>query len=267
MLQVQNITKSYQISKKQRKIENSTESKKVAAHHVSFEVQPGEIFGLLGPNGAGKTTTLRCISTLIKPDEGNVFLNLNQEKISVIEHEEEARGYLSFLTNELKLEDHFTPNYLFQFFGKLYGLDDNTIEKNKEILFTKFGIHEFAELKVSQLSTGMKQKISIAISLVHNPPIIIFDEPTNGLDILTARVVTDYLKELRAEGKAIIISTHIMSLAAKLCDRIGIIIDGEVRLVGTLEEILKRTNTDDLEEAFFTLYQEVKDYEGGVIYE
>jgi sodium transport system ATP-binding protein len=131
-------------------------------------------------------------------------------------------------------------------------------------LFDKFGINEFAELKVSQLSTGMKQKISIAISLVHNPPIIIFDEPTNGLDILTARVVTDYLQELRAAGKAIIVSTHIMSLAEKLCDRIGIIIDGEIRVVGTLEEILKKTNTPDLEEAFFNIYKDIKEQEGEV---
>jgi sodium transport system ATP-binding protein len=262
MLKVIGITKTYKLSKKQQKLENNKQKVKHAADDVSFEVYPGEIFGLLGPNGAGKTTTLRCISTLIKPDHGDVLIG--PEEISVIHDEDHARGYLSFLTSELKLEDHFTPNYLFNFFGKLYGLDEETIEKNKTKLFEKFGINEFAEVKVSQLSQGMKQKISIAVSLVHNPPIIIFDEPTNGLDILTARTVTDYLEELRAEGKTIIVSTHIMSLAAKLCNRIGLIIDGKVRMVGTLDEILTTTKTTDLEDAFFVVYKQVKEKGRGV---
>ena len=253
MLKVRNITKTYRLSKKQMKLENTTEVKKIAANDVSFDVFPGEIFGLLGPNGAGKTTTLRCISTLIKPDHGDVLIG--DEEISAIKQEDKARGYLSFLTSELKLEDHFTPNYLFNFFGKLYGLDEETIKKNRDKLFTKFGINEFAEVKVSQLSTGMKQKKSLAVSLVHNPPIIIFDEPTNGLDILTARAITDYLQELRDEGKTVIVSTHIMTLAEKICDRIGIIIDGKICEVGTLQEILDRTGAEDLEDAFFRLYK------------
>lgn len=263
MLKVINITKTYRLSKKQMKLENTLNPRKIAANNVSFEVKPGEIFGLLGPNGAGKTTTLRCISTLIKPDSGDVLIG--DKEVSVVNEDDKARGYLSFLTSELKLEDHFTPNYLFSFFGHLYGLDDETIEKNKERLFNQFGINEFAEVKVSQLSTGMKQKTSIAVSLVHDPEIIIFDEPTNGLDILTARTVTDYLEELRNEGKTIIISTHIMNLAAKLCDRIGIIIDGKVCMIGTLDEILKSTNTTDLEDAFFIIFKQVKEDEGGAL--
>ncbi len=263
MLKVENITKIYRLSKKQMRLENTNESKKIAANKVSFDVKPGEIFGLLGPNGAGKTTTLRCISTLIKPDEGDVLIG--KDRISVIRDDDKARGSLSFLTSELKLEDHFTPNYLFNFFGNLHGLDDETIERNKKKLFEKFGIDEFAEVKVSQLSTGMKQKASIAISLVHDPDIIIFDEPTNGLDVLTARTVTDYLEELRNEGKTIVVSTHIMTLAAKLCDRIGIIIDGKIRKVGSLKEILSETETDDLEDAFFKIFKKAKEEDGGVI--
>ncbi len=261
MLRVQNITKTYRLSKKQMKLENTKEPYKKAANDVSFEVHQNEIFGLLGPNGAGKTTILRCISTLIKPDSGDVLIG--NEGISVVHQDDEARGRLSFLTSELKLEDHFTPSYLFNFFGHLYGLDDETIERNKENLFQKFGINEFSEVKVSQLSTGMKQKTSIAVSLVHDPDIIIFDEPTNGLDILTARTVTDYLHELRDRGKTIIVSTHIMTLAAKLCDRIGIIIDGKIRMVGTLNEILTQTQTTDLEDAFFILFKQAKEEDGG----
>ncbi len=263
MLIVEDITKIYKLSKKQMILENTKDPKKIAANKVSFEVYPGEIFGLLGPNGAGKTTTLRCISTLIKPNSGDAFIG--KEKISVVNDDDKARGRLSFLTSELKLEDHFTPNYLFNFFGRLYGLDDETIEKNKEKLFTRFGINEFAEVKVSQLSTGMKQKTSIAVSLVHDPEIIIFDEPTNGLDVLTARSVTDYLQELREEGKTIVVSTHIMSLAAKLCDRIGIIIDGKIRKVGTTQSILEETNTKDLDDAFFEIFKKAKVEDGGAM--
>lgn len=244
------------------KLNKTTERTLVAANNVSFEVKPGEIFGLLGPNGAGKTTTLRCISTLIKPDSGDAYITVDGEEISVVKNDNRARRYVSFLTNELKLEDFFTPNYLFHYFGKLYDLDDETIERNKEELFSVFGIHEFAEQKVKQLSTGMKQKTSIAISLVHNPPIIIFDEPTNGLDVLTARNVTDYLEKLRNEGKTIIISTHIMSLAEKLCDRIGIILSGEIKMVGTLQEILEKTGAPDLEEAFFKIYKQAAEAKG-----
>lgn len=263
MLRVENITKTYQLSKKQMRLENTKVAKKVAANNVSFEVNKGEIFGLLGPNGAGKTTILRCISTLIKPDNGDIFVG--KDNISVVHDEDKARGHLSFLTSELKLEDHFTPNYLFNFFGSLYGLDEKEIEKNKEKLFSIFGINAFKEVKVSQLSTGMKQKTSIVVSLVHNPEIVIFDEPTNGLDVLTAKTVTDYLKQLRDEGKTIVISTHIMSVAAKLCDRIGIIIDGKIRTVGTLQEILTATNTTDLDDAFFKIYKEVKEEDGGIL--
>lgn len=260
MIRVENITKTYKLSKKQMRLENTKNPNKIAANNVSFEVNRGEIFGLLGPNGAGKTTTLRCISTLIKPDSGDIFIG--EDNISVVHEDDKARGKLSFLTSELKLEDHFTPNYLFNFFGHLYGLEDEEIEKNKEKLFSRFGINDFREIKVSQLSTGMKQKTSIAVSLVHNPDIIVFDEPTNGLDVLTAKTVTDYLEELRDEGKAIIISTHIMSVAAKLCDRIGIIIDGKIRKIGTLQEILADTNTEDLDDAFFMIYKKVYEEEG-----
>ncbi|NLC94397.1 MAG: ATP-binding cassette domain-containing protein [Bacilli bacterium] len=263
MLIVENITKTYRLSRKQMYIENATNPLKVAANNVSFTVKPGEIFGLLGPNGAGKTTTLRCISTLIKPDSGDAYIDLGNERISVVHEDDKARGKLSFLTSELKLEEHFTPNYLFSFFGQLYGLDEETIAQNKKKLFDTFGINEFAEIKVSQMSTGMKQKTSIAISLVHNPDIIIFDEPTNGLDVLTARTVTDYLKEMRNECKTIVISTHIMSLAAKLCDRIGIIIDGKIRKIGTVQEILDETNTDDLDDAFFEIFKKAKEEDGG----
>lgn len=165
------------------------------------------------------------------------------------------RECIGFLTNEIKLDPHFTPKYLFGFFGRLHGLDDATIEKRRKELFEYFDITDFENKKIEELSTGMKQKAAIAVSLVHDPKVVIFDEPTNGLDIITARNVTDLLLKLRDEGKLVIISTHIMSEAEKLCDRVGIIIDGKKVEEGTLDELLAHTGAKDLEDAFFNLYK------------
>jgi len=253
-LQVEHISKTFLLSRKQRKIERVDSKIKVAVNDLSFEAYPGEIFGLLGPNGAGKTTALRCISTLIKPDKGDIHVDGS----SVLTDQNAVRKNIGFLTSELKLEDFFTPNYLFDFFAKLHHLDAELTFSRKQMLFTKFGIDKFAEVKIGELSTGMRQKVQIAISLVHDPEVIIFDEPTNGLDILTARIVTDYLKELRDLGKTIIISTHIFSLVERLCDRVGIIIDGKLMLCQPLSELAN--SEADLETLFFDL---VKEAEGG----
>ena len=251
ILRVEGLTKTFKLSRKQQKIERTDRNVIVAVNQLSFTANKGEIFGLLGPNGAGKTTTLRMLSTLIHPDSGDAIL----DGYSVVNQPEEVRGKIGFLTSELKLEDFFTPNYLFDFFSQLHHVDEATIRERKQQMFSRFGIDKFAEVKVANLSTGMKQKLSLVISLVHNPDIIIFDEPTNGLDVLTARTVTDYLQELRNEGKTIILSTHIFSLVDRLCDRVGIIIDGRMSSCGTLEEVC---NGMTLEDRFFEIYKEVK---------
>ena len=251
ILRVEGLCKTFQLSRKQQKIERTDRKKKVAVDNLSFTAYKGEIFGLLGPNGAGKTTTLRMLATLIHPDSGDAIL----DGYSVVNQPEEVRGKIGFLTSELKLEDFFTPNYLFDFFSQLYGIAPEVMAERKTKLFERFGINKFAEVKVANLSTGMKQKLSLVISLVHNPDIIIFDEPTNGLDVLTARTVTDYLQELRDEGKTIILSTHIFSLVERLCDRVGIIIDGRMTACGTLEEVCAGMTMED---RFFEMYKEVK---------
>lgn len=247
VLRVEGISKTFKLSKKQQKLQNTTDHLKVAVNELSFSAYEGEIFGLLGPNGAGKTTALRAIATLISPDSGDIFV----KEYSVKKEPSMVRKSIGFLTSELKLEDFFTPNYLFDFFSNLHGVEESVREQRKKILFERFGIDEFAEVKVSEMSTGMKQKASIAISLVHDPDIIIFDEPTNGLDVITAKVVTDYLKELRDQNKTIIISTHIFSLVEKVCDRVGIIINGKMQLCDTLENVTKEKNVEDV---FFDLY-------------
>jgi len=255
ILKVEGLSKTFTLSKKQQKIERTSAKKKVAVDNLSFTANRGEIFGLLGPNGAGKTTTLRMLATLIHPDKGDAWLDGS----SIVSDPEAVRSKIGFLTSELKLEDFFTPNYLFDFFSHLHGVDETTIAQRKDQLFKRFGIDKFAEVKVANLSTGMKQKISLVVSLVHNPDIIIFDEPTNGLDVLTARTVTDYLQELKDQGKTIILSTHIFSLVEKLCDRVGVIIDGHMCCCDSIETVCDGLS---LEDRFFEIYKSVKE-EGG----
>lgn len=252
MIQVTNLTKVYKLSKRKMMQMKTNDAIKKAANGISFTAEAGHIYGLLGPNGAGKTTTLRCVATLLTPSEGAVTVCGHD----TVKEGEKVRQDLCFLTNEIKLDPFFTPKYLFDFFGHAHGMTDEAINKRREELFGYFGITEFQNKKMQELSTGMKQKAAIAVSLVHDPKVVIFDEPTSGLDVVTARSVTDLLKKLRDEGKTIIISTHIMSEAEKLCDTIGIIIDGKKVIEGTLQEIVAKTNAEDLEDAFFVLYKE-----------
>ncbi len=256
LIKVESLSKTFKLSSKQQKIEKTNEKVRRAVDGLSFEAYEGEIFGLLGPNGAGKTTTLRMLATLIKPDSGDAFIDGH----SIVSDAEGVRSKIGFLTSELKLEEFFTPNYLFDFFSSLHGISPEVTATRKAELFARFGIDKFAEVKVADLSTGMKQKASLAISLVHDPDIIIFDEPTNGLDVITAKTVTDFLTYLKEQKKTIIVSTHIFSLIEKLCDRVGIIIDGKMAVCGGLTEICGEKN---LEDTFFDIFAEYTAKNGG----
>ncbi|MBR4431105.1 MAG: ABC transporter ATP-binding protein [Clostridiales bacterium] len=217
---------------------------------VSFEVKKGEIFGLLGPNGAGKTTLMQMIATLMKPTSGMIVIDgLTAEKDLL-----EIHKRIGFLTNEIKLDPLSTPNRLFDFFAELYDIPKEQLYQRRKESFDRFGIAPFADKRINELSTGMKQKISIAISLIHNPPIIIFDEPTNGLDILTSKQVTDYLLDLKEQGHAIILSTHIFSVAEALCDEIAILVDGKIAAQGSVKELVDQTGAENFEKAFFKIY-------------
>ena len=249
ILEIKNIKKTFKLSKKQQKIEKTNATHKVAVNGLSFNCKKGEIYGLLGTNGAGKTTTLRIVSTLIKADEGTVLV----DGYDISKEPDIVRSKIGFLTCELKLEDFFTPEYLFDFFSSLRNVDPKLANERKERLFKKFGIDTFREVKIKDLSTGMKQKISLVIAIAHDPEIVIFDEPTNGLDIVTSKTVTDFLLELKKEGKTIVLSTHIFSLVEKLCDRVGIVMDGKMIKEDTLENL---TANKCLEDVFFDLYDE-----------
>lgn len=248
---IKNLRKTFKLSSKQQKIEKTNAKIKVAVDDLSFTAYEGEIYGLLGPNGAGKTTTLRIISTLIKADSGDALI----DGTSVKNEPEKVRGKIGFLTGELKLEDFFTPDYLFDYFSKLHDVNEELIKERKEKLFDQFGISKFRHVKIGDLSTGMKQKIALVISIVHDPNIIIFDEPTNGLDIITSKTVTDFLLELKKAGKTIIISTHIFSLVEKVCDRVGIIINGKMAVEDSLANL---TSEMSLEDKFFEIYNEIE---------
>lgn len=248
IVRAEGLKKTFTLSRKQQKIEKTGETRKIAVNGLSFSAYRGEIYGLLGPNGAGKTTTLRILSTLIKPDEGDAYIC----GCSAVKEPQKVRDQIGFMTSELKLESFFTPDYLFDFFGEMHGVDKATLKTRKAELFTRFGIDEYAQVRVGDLSTGMKQKVSLVVSIVHDPDVVIFDEPTDGLDVLTAKVVTDFLAELREMGKSVILSTHIFSLVEKLCDRVGIIIDGKMAECGTLRDVCGGVS---LEDKFFALYE------------
>ncbi|MEG0790120.1 MAG: ABC transporter ATP-binding protein [Gordonibacter sp.] len=246
-IEARGLKKIFKLSAKQRKLERTDTRMKTAVNGLSFTVQAGEIYGLLGPNGAGKTTTLRMLAALVKPDEGDAFI----EGASIVSDPMKVRATVGFLTSELRLEETFSPDYLFDFFSELRHVEPAARDVRKRALFERFGIDRFAQTKVADLSTGMKQKASLAVSLVHDPGVIIFDEPTNGLDVITAKTVTDFLMELKGQGKTILLSTHIFSLVEKVCDRAGVIIGGRMAAEGTISEL---SGERSLEDAFFDLY-------------
>ena len=247
ILDVKGLTKKFKLNKKQMESKGIKTPYFAAVDNVSFKSYEGEVFGLLGPNGAGKTTTMRMIATLINASEGDAIVNGR----SIVKEPLEVRRNIGFLTNELKLDEFFTPNYLFDFFAGLRGIAPDVAAQRKKDLFDRFGLGPYAEVRIGKLSQGNKQKASLAISIVHDPAIVIFDEPTNGLDVVTAKVVMDFLLDLKKRGKSVILSTHIFGLLENLCDRVGIIINGKMVACDTVPNL---AGEKTLEEMFFDIY-------------
>jgi sodium transport system ATP-binding protein len=217
-----------------------------AVDGIDFECRQGEVFGLLGANGAGKTTTLRMLATILKPTGGSASLN----GYDVIAAPEDVRRSLGFYSASTALYPRLTGRETLEFFARINGYPANQVNRRVEALIERFGIAEYADARVEKLSSGMKQKISIARTIVHDPPVLIFDEPTVGLDVMAALEMQRVIHELRGEGKCIIFSTHIMSEAEKLCDRIAIIHQGRILALGTLEEHRQATGQHYLEDIF-----------------
>lgn len=227
----------------------------VALAGLSFRAYPGQIYGLLGPNGAGKTTTLRILSTLLQPTSGTATLN----GYDIVRQPTQARRQIGFVSTSTAVYDRMTAWEMVQYFGRLHDLEEKLLETRMEELFDRLGMNEFREVLGAKMSTGMKQKVSIARALVHDPPILIFDEPTVGLDVLAARSLLQTISELRDQGKCILFSTHIMREAEKLCDRIAILHRGRLLAEGTLEQLRCQFGQEDLEELFFRLIQEYEE--------
>ncbi|HEY9788388.1 MAG TPA: ATP-binding cassette domain-containing protein [Candidatus Obscuribacterales bacterium] len=223
-----------------------------AVDHVSFSCEPGEIFGLLGPNGAGKTTTLRMIATILKPDSGTVVL----DGYDIRENPEAVRRGLGFLSAETGLYERLTPREILTYFGQLSKYPESKLKERIEELIEVFEISGFADTRCEKLSTGMKQKVSIARAIVHDPPVMALDEPTSGLDVITSQATHRFIRECKERGKCIVFSTHIMSEAEKLCDRIGIIHKGRIFAMGTLEQLRKQTGEHYLEDIFLAVVEE-----------
>lgn len=223
-----------------------------ALDSVSFQVKPGEIFGLLGPNGAGKTTCLRILSTVLRPTSGAAFV----AGYDVAAHPAEVRARIGFMSNNTGIYDRMTAFELVAYYGRLYGIPEETLQRRIEHLFERLQMREIRDVLGSKMSTGMKQKVSIARTIVHDPPVLIFDEPTSGLDVLVARKVVDEVRALRDQGKSIIYSTHIMSEVEKLCDRIAVIYKGRILAIGTVHNLVREYQQPDMEELFFSLIEQ-----------
>lgn len=240
MIQVQQLTKVY---------DDLQRGRFVAVDKVSFMVRPGEIFGLLGPNGAGKTTVLRILSTVLSPTSGTATV----AGFNVQYDAAEVRRQVGFVSNNTAIYDRMTAWEMVEYFGRLHRMPLDLLQERIETLFDQLRMNEFRDVPGAKMSTGMKQKVSIARALVHDPPVLVFDEATLGLDVLVARNLLAVVRSLRDSGKCLIFSTHIMSEVEKLCDRIAIMNRGRILDTGTLEELTDRHEERDFEELFFGL--------------
>lgn len=240
MIHVRDLTKVYSDLRR---------GKFVALDRVSFYAMPGEVYGLLGPNGAGKTTALRILSTVLRPTGGSATVN----GYDVIRQAADVRHQIGFVSANTGVYDRMTAWEMVEYFGRLYGLDGDLLRCRMDDIFDRLKMNEIRDVLGAKMSTGMKQKVSIARAMVHDPPVLIFDEPTTGLDVLVSRALLDTVSRLRDDGKCILFSTHIMREAEKLCDRLAIMHRGRILVEGTLEELRDRQAEHDLEELFFQL--------------
>jgi sodium transport system ATP-binding protein len=217
-----------------------------AVDDVSFTCRPGQIYGLLGANGAGKTTALRLLATLLQPTSGSATV----AGCDVATAPEKVRANVGFLAASTALYGRLTAREMIAYFGQLNSLSHAEIAARTQRLADELGMHEFLDRRCDKFSTGMKQKTSIARTLIHDPAVMIFDEPTLGLDVMTARSIVRFVRDCRNQGKTVIYSTHVMAEVEKLCDVIGIIHNGRLVAEGTLAELQARFGEKDMEEIF-----------------
>ncbi|MBK8792283.1 MAG: ABC transporter ATP-binding protein [Holophaga sp.] len=245
MIQLTDVYKTFTVKDKRSRAKKQIE----AVKGLSLTVKPGEIYGLLGPNGAGKSTTLRMIAGLMQADQGQIQVC----GIDTKAEPEKARAMVGYLSTDLNVYGRFTPRELLRLFGEFQGVDAKVAERRGMHLLEKLQLLDFADVKMEGFSSGQKQKVSIARALLHDPKVVIFDEPTTGLDVLTAKTVLDLLRIMRSEGRSVIVSTHVMPMVDEICDRVGIIFDGELHGDAAPKQILETWNAKTLDEVFFQL--------------
>ncbi len=244
MIEVKDVKKKF--------IKNISKKKKIefyADNGITFTAKEGEVVGILGPNGAGKTTLLRIIAGIMQPTSGEVVI----DGLTYAKNETEIKNKIAFLTGNTKLYKDISPVELLRMCGEFYDVPDDVLNKRIEEIVKKFNMETFREQKISNLSTGQTQRVSISRCLVHSPKYYIFDEPTSGLDIMSSQVILDFVKEEKNNGKCILYSTHYMEEAENICDRVILIHHGEIIATGSAKEIEKNTNTTNLRDAFMSL--------------
>ncbi len=246
MISVEKLSKRFKLSRKQKQEMGSTSDTVLAVSEVSFSCQPGRVFTLLGPNGAGKTTTLRMLATMLKPTSGTIKV----AGFDTIKEPEKVRSKIGFLTGSTALYERLTANEIIKYYADLHGMDSKKFKERKEELFKLLGIDEFASRRIGKLSSGMKQKVSIARTMIHDPEVVIFDEPTVGLDVITARSIIQLIRKCKEEGKTIIFSTHIMGEVSLLSDDLAIIHRGKLLYNDTYENFLQHKKSKTIEDEF-----------------
>jgi sodium transport system ATP-binding protein len=226
-----------------------------AVDGVSITAQPGEIFGLLGVNGAGKSTMLRLLSTVIKPTEGTAEV----AGYDVVQHPEKVRANIGFMSTSTALYGRLTSKEMIQYFGELYGLSGARLKERLDFVIEKLQLHEFIDRLCDKLSTGEKQRVSIARTILHDPPVLFFDEPTAGLDVVSSQTVMQFIEEARTAGKTVIFCTHIMTEVDRLCNRVAVIHDGVIKAEGTVDQLKEMSGEQNLERVFLKLVGELRE--------
>ncbi len=254
MIKVENLHKSFKINKKQQKEYNTSEKEAKAVNGISFACKPGKIFSLLGPNGAGKTTTLRMISTILKPTSGLIEI----AGYNVIDNPTGVRKKIGFLTGSTGLYERLTPDEVLKYYADLNDVNHSDYESRRNHYYNLLDMHDFRQKKIGELSTGMKQKVSITRTMIHDPEVVVFDEPTSGLDVITAENIITLIKDCKTAGKTVIFSSHIMSEVDLLCDDLAIINKGNLLYNDSMENFKSTMQTSSLTEEFIRIVSENK---------
>ena len=251
MIQVINLTKSFEQSGTFLKRITSHEEI-IAVDNISFQCEPGRIFGLIGPNGAGKTTTLRMIATMLKPTSGTIQMC----GFDVVESPMQVRQIMGFLSGNTGLYARLTAEEMVKYYADLYGMEKKKYKSRRDEIFSLLDMHNFSHRRIGKLSTGMRQKVSIARTIIHDPKVVVFDEPTTGLDVITSKNIVDLIKRCKEEGKTVIFSTHRFGELKLLCDDLAIIHKGQIYFHGTYQKFEDNMHSATLEDEFIRLVGE-----------